>query len=91
MDTHLRQKHFQDSLQHKTTERDLYRSQGWEEQAMMYQEQINDVSKKQEELSSSSWLSGAIDVLSFVAIPLLPPPYRFAAIVIAGVLKMVIK
>ncbi|XP_066434034.1 guanylate-binding protein 3-like [Eleutherodactylus coqui] len=88
METRVMQKQLQDSLKHKTTERDLYLSQGCKEQAMMYQEQINDVSKKQKKLDFPSLLSGAVDVLGTVTTYILPPAFRLAFNFVSGAVKI---
>ncbi|CAN2390883.1 GTPase activity, partial [Pristimantis euphronides] len=70
--TRLLQEQLQSVMQHKMGERDLYRAQGYEEHAGMYEEQMNDVRTRQKEVKSGNWLNVLKDGFCAVGRYLLP-------------------
>ncbi|KAM4024681.1 guanylate-binding protein 3-like [Anomaloglossus baeobatrachus] len=80
----LLQEQLQTIIKDKERERDMYRKQGYEEHARMYQEQINDLKKEHEESNSFQWLPLIISGISAVAIAISPVYGGIASIVISG-------
>ncbi|KAM3917160.1 guanylate-binding protein 6-like [Leptodactylus fuscus] len=72
----------------KEKERDLYRSQGDEEHAMMYQEQINDLSRKEKEAKSFNWLPLVEAGFMAIASCFLPPSVVLAGAIFSGVRQL---
>ncbi|XP_068100136.1 guanylate-binding protein 3-like [Hyperolius riggenbachi] len=59
-------------IQSKRREQELYQSQGNDDQARMYMEQMNDLRQEKEQLKDSSWVSSLVSVVSYGAQLVLP-------------------
>ncbi|XP_077129883.1 guanylate-binding protein 3-like [Ranitomeya variabilis] len=68
----------------KERERDMYRSQGYEEHARMYQEQVNDLRQEQEDIKLLNCLPTVISALSTIAIMVSPVYGGIASVVISS-------
>ncbi|CAJ0940467.1 unnamed protein product [Ranitomeya imitator] len=77
----------QATIKDKEREREMYRSQGYEEHARMYQEQVNDLRKEQEEIKPLNCLSTVISTLSSIAFMVSPVYGGIASFVISSLRK----
>lgn len=84
----LLQEQLQTAMRNKSRERDLYWSQGCEDHASMYHEQINDLRIQEEQQNSSNWKSLVATGMGLAAACFFPPSAVVAGSIAIGVLKM---
>ncbi|XP_075687060.1 guanylate-binding protein 3-like [Rhinoderma darwinii] len=84
----LLQEQLQTVLLDKTREQDMYRSQGYNDHARMYEEQINDLRNKREELGSPGWMPLVVKTLCSAASCVLPPFVKIGANFLSGFVQM---
>ncbi|XP_069840792.1 guanylate-binding protein 1-like [Dendropsophus ebraccatus] len=85
---HRLHEQLQSLMHHKARESDKYKSQGYEEPAGMYQEQIKDLRQRQEEVNSPNWRPLVVTGLAAAASFFFPPSALVAGAALLGVTQL---